>query len=65
MVSTTQETALTVARNCDSGMDAIVNAWRAIQVGDGVVEDCRVFVPALMKTLKSIEAYAGRATHVI
>jgi acetyl-CoA C-acetyltransferase len=29
--------AYTVARNCDSGMDAIVNAWRAIQVGDGDV----------------------------
>ncbi|MEK7325659.1 MAG: beta-ketoacyl synthase N-terminal-like domain-containing protein, partial [Chloroflexota bacterium] len=27
--------AYTVARNCDSGMDAIVNAWRSIQVGDG------------------------------
>jgi len=29
--------AYTVARNCDSGMDAIVNAWRGIQVGDGDV----------------------------
>ena len=29
--------AYTVARNCDSGMDAIVNAWRGIQVGDGEV----------------------------
>lgn len=27
--------AYTVARNCDSGMDAIVSAWREIQVGDG------------------------------
>ena len=27
--------AYTVARNCDSGMDAIVHAWRGIQVGDG------------------------------
>jgi len=27
--------AYTVARNCVSGMDAIVNAWRGIQVGDG------------------------------
>jgi len=27
--------AYTVARNCDSGMDAIVQAWRGIQVGDG------------------------------
>jgi acetyl-CoA C-acetyltransferase len=27
--------AYTVARNCDSGMDAIVQAWRNIQVGDG------------------------------
>jgi acetyl-CoA C-acetyltransferase len=27
----------TVARNCISGMDAIVNAWRGIQVGDGEV----------------------------
>jgi len=29
--------AYTVARNCDSGMDAIVNAWREIQVGDGEI----------------------------
>jgi acetyl-CoA C-acetyltransferase len=27
----------TVVRNCDSGMDAIVQAWRNIQVGDGEV----------------------------
>jgi acetyl-CoA C-acetyltransferase len=27
--------AYTTARNCDSGMDAIVQAWRSIQVGDG------------------------------
>jgi len=27
--------AYTVARNCDSGMDAIIHAWRGIQVGDG------------------------------
>lgn len=27
--------AYTVERNCDSGMDAIVQAWRNIQVGDG------------------------------
>ena len=27
--------AYTVARNCDSGMDAIVQAYRSIQVGDG------------------------------
>ncbi len=27
--------AQTVARNCDSGMDAIVGAWKNIQVGDG------------------------------
>ena len=27
--------AYTVARNCISGMDAIIEAWRAIQVGDG------------------------------
>jgi len=27
--------AYTIARNCDSGMDAIVQAWRNIQVGDG------------------------------
>jgi len=27
--------AYTVARNCNSGMDAIVQAWRGIQVGDG------------------------------
>ena len=35
------------------------------QVDYGVVEDCRVFVPALVKTLKNNEAYAGRAAHVI
>src|SRR4051812_2138798 len=29
--------AYTVARNCDSGMDAIVQAWRSIQVGDGEI----------------------------
>ncbi|MCC7359122.1 MAG: thiolase family protein [Anaerolineales bacterium] len=29
--------AYTVARNCDSGMDAIVQAYRNIQVGDGQV----------------------------
>ena len=29
--------ARTVARNCASGMDAIVSAWRGIQVGDGEV----------------------------
>ncbi len=27
----------TVARNCDSGMDALVHAWRSIQVGDGEI----------------------------
>jgi len=27
--------AYTVARNCVSAMDAIINAWRSIQVGDG------------------------------
>src|SRR6266849_2640859 len=27
----------TVARNCDSGMDAIVQAYRCIQVGDGAI----------------------------
>jgi len=27
--------AYTVARNCDSGMDAIIHAWRGVQVGDG------------------------------
>jgi len=27
----------TVARNCDSGMDAIVQAYRSIQVGDGEI----------------------------
>jgi electron transfer flavoprotein alpha subunit len=35
------------------------------QVDYGVVEDCRVFVPALVKTLKNNEAYAGKATNVI
>jgi electron transfer flavoprotein alpha subunit len=34
------------------------------QVDYGVVEDCRVFVPALVKTLKNNEAYARRAAHV-
>jgi len=29
--------AYTVARNCDSGMDAIVQAYRCIQVGDGEI----------------------------
>jgi hypothetical protein len=31
----------------------------------GVVEDCRVFVPLLVKTLASREAHAGRANYVI
>ena len=35
------------------------------QVDYGVVEDCRVFVPALVKTLTKKESYAGRATHAI
>ena len=35
------------------------------QVDYGVVEDYRVFVPALVKILKNNEAYAGRAAHVI
>ena len=35
------------------------------QVDYGVVADCRVFVPALVKTLKNREAYTGRKTHVI
>jgi len=35
------------------------------QVDYGVVEDCRVFVPALVKALKNKESYIGRATHVI
>lgn len=29
--------AYVVARNCDSGMDAIVQAWKSIQVGDGEI----------------------------
>ena len=29
--------ACTVARNCDSGIDAIVGAWRGVQVGDGEI----------------------------
>ena len=33
------------------------------QVDYGVVEDCRVFVPALVEALKNHEAYAVRATH--
>lgn len=32
-----QVPAYTVARNCDSGMDAIVQAYRCIQVGDGEI----------------------------
>jgi electron transfer flavoprotein alpha subunit len=34
------------------------------QVDYGVVEDCRVFVPALVKALKVNQAYIGRAAHV-
>lgn len=30
-----------------------------------MIEDCRIFVPVLVKTLKNNEAYAGRAAHVI
>ncbi len=29
--------AYTVARNCNSGLDTIVQAWRALQVGDGEI----------------------------
>ena len=35
------------------------------QVDYGVVEDCHVFVPALMKALTEKETYTERATHVI
>lgn len=35
------------------------------QVDYGVIEDCRVFVPALVKALKKTEAKAGRAIDVI
>jgi electron transfer flavoprotein alpha subunit len=35
------------------------------QANYGLAEDCRVFGPVLVKTLKNNEAYAGRATHVI
>jgi acetyl-CoA C-acetyltransferase len=33
----TQVPGYTLARNCDSGMDAIIAAWRQIQVGDGEI----------------------------
>jgi len=35
------------------------------QVDYGVVEDCRDFVPLLVKTLASREAHSGRANYVI
>jgi electron transfer flavoprotein alpha subunit len=35
------------------------------QVDYGVVEDCRVFVPALVEALKKKKAYTGRAAHVV
>jgi len=35
------------------------------QVDYGVVEDCRVFLPVLLKKLKDKAAYAGRAINVI
>ncbi len=35
------------------------------QVDYGVVEDCRVFVPALVKRLKNDKAFTGRAAHAI
>jgi electron transfer flavoprotein alpha subunit len=35
------------------------------QVDYGVVEDCRVFVPALVKKLKNNKSHTRKAAHVI
>jgi electron transfer flavoprotein alpha subunit len=35
------------------------------QVDYGIVEDCRVFVPALLERLKKLESHARRAAHVV
>jgi electron transfer flavoprotein alpha subunit len=35
------------------------------QVDYGIVEDCRVFLPALVDKLKNIKELGGRAAHVV
>lgn len=35
------------------------------QVDFGIVEDCRVFVPALIEKLKQVETQTGRSAHVV
>ena len=35
------------------------------QVDYGIVEDCRVFIPALVERLKNLGSHAGRVDHVI
>jgi electron transfer flavoprotein alpha subunit len=35
------------------------------QVDYGIVEDCRVFLPALVDKLKNIKEFGGRAAHVV
>ena len=35
------------------------------QVDYGIVEDCRVFIPALVERLKNLKSHAGRAANVI
>jgi glycine cleavage system aminomethyltransferase T len=35
------------------------------QVDYGIVEDCRVFIPALVERLKILESHAGGVDHVI
>jgi electron transfer flavoprotein alpha subunit len=35
------------------------------QVDLGIVEDCRVFIPALIAKLKQIEMQSGRSAHVV
>ncbi len=35
------------------------------QVDYGIIEDCRVFVPALVNKLKNIKEFSGKAAHVV
>jgi electron transfer flavoprotein alpha subunit len=35
------------------------------QVDYGIVEDCRVFVPALIERIKKIKSHAGRAANAV
>ena len=35
------------------------------QVDYGIVEDCRVFIPALVESLKNLDSHAGGVDHVI